>query len=114
MLTFLPAILLFITALVVFFLRYLPKGTGYAWLVSAVMVLLIWGGVLAYHWVHPEAVDITPGGRMKRKPPMGFGFMGFDLVLYSFTVVSICLRTVFLPGQNPIRSNPLSWAGTCW
>ncbi|MHB1482288.1 MAG: hypothetical protein ACYCXH_08230, partial [Bellilinea sp.] len=59
MLTFLPAILLLITALAVFLLRYLPRGTGYSWLTAVTMTLLVWGGVLALHWYTPPVVDIS-------------------------------------------------------
>src|SRR5574340_117200 len=112
MLTFLPAILLFITALAVFFLRYLPKGTGYAWLVSALLVLLIWGGVLAYHWVSPAAVIITPWRPYETQTADGIRFQWDSISwLYSFTVVSICLGVLFSSGARiQFRSNPLSWA----
>lgn len=113
MLTFLPAILLFITALAVFFLRYLPKGTGYAWLVSALMVLLVWGGVLAYHWISPEAVIIAPWRPFETQTADGIRFQWDSISwLYSFTVVSICLGVLFSSGARiQFRSNPLSWAG---
>lgn len=112
MLTFLPAILLLITALVVFFLRYLPKGTGYAWLAAALMILLIWGGVLAYHWVAPSPVEITPWRPFDTQTADAIRFRWDSISwLYGFTIVSICLGVLFSSGARfHLRSNPLSWA----
>src|SRR3989304_10587225 len=60
MLTSLPVVLLFILARAVCILRFLPRGTGYAWLLAVLATLLIWGGVLAFHWLEPEAFSVSP------------------------------------------------------
>lgn len=112
MLTFLPALLLFITALAIFFLRYLPKGTGYAWLTGGFMILLIWGGVLAYHWVEPAPVEIVPWRPFEPQTADAIRFKWDSISwLYSFTVVSICLGVLLSSGARfKLMSNPLSWA----
>lgn len=112
MLTFLPVILLLITALAVFFLRYLPKGTGYAWLAAGFMSLLIWGGVMAYHWLAPAQVDIPSWRPFDTQTADAIRFQWDSTsLLYGFTLVSICLGVLLTSGARfAHKSNPFSWA----
>lgn len=112
MLTFLPAILLLITALAVFFLRFLPRGVGYAWLTSVFMTLLIWGGILAFHWIHTPVVNI-PAWRPFDPGAADAIRFNWDSIswLYGFTLVSVCLAVLMTSGARlQSSSNPLSWA----
>ncbi len=79
---------------------------------AAFMALLIWGGVLAYHWVNPEPVIIAPWRPFDTQTADGIRFQWDSISwLYSFTVVSICLGVLFSSGARiQFQSNPLSWA----
>lgn len=112
MLTFLPAILLLITALAVFLLRFLPRGIGYAWLTSVIMTLLIWGGILAFHWIITPVVNI-PAWRPFDPASADAIRFSWDSIswLYGFTLVSVCLAVLMTSGARlQASSNPLSWA----
>ncbi|MHB1119184.1 MAG: hypothetical protein ACYC11_03900 [Bellilinea sp.] len=112
MLTFLPAILLLITALAVFLLRYLPRGTGYSWLTAVTMTLLVWGGVLALHWYTPPVVDISSWQPYDPGTADAIRFSWNSVSwLYSLVLVSVCLVVLMTSGARlQLFSNPLSWS----
>ncbi|HWR65918.1 MAG TPA: hypothetical protein VN364_07340 [Bellilinea sp.] len=112
MLTILPVALLFILALAVYILRYFPRGTGYAWLTAVLMSLIIWGGVLAYHWLQPEAFTVAPWRPFATDSAdpirlrwdsisWPFGFNLLSAVLAVLMTASARLR---------MNSNPLTWS----
>jgi len=112
MLTILPVVLLFILALAVYILRYFPRGTGYAWLTAVLMSLLIWGGVLAYHWLQPEAFNVAPWR------PFATDFadpirLRWDSISwpYGFTLVSAVVAVLMTASARlRMNSNPLTWS----
>lgn len=112
MLTFLPAILLLITALAVFFLRYLPRGTGYSWLTAVTMTLLVWGGVLALYRYTPPVVEISSWRPYDPGTADAIRFSWNSVSwLYGLILVSVCLAVLMTSGARlQLFSNPLTWS----
>jgi len=112
MLTLLPVILLFISALVVFTLRFLPRGTGYAYLTSVLSMLLIWGAVLASHWLPLTPIEINPWRPFNpvTADPIRYGWDGISWP-FGFALVSACLAILMTASARlQLRSNPFTWA----
>jgi hypothetical protein len=112
MLTILPVALLFITALAVYFLRFLRRGTGYAWMAAVLMAFITWGGVLALNWFTPQVFTISPWR------PFDPGNadtirLGWDSIswVYGFSLISAELAVLLTAAARFRRnSNPLTWA----
>lgn len=112
MLTILPVALLFILALAVYILRYFPRGTGYAWLTAVLMSLIIWGGVLAYHWLQPEAFTVTPWRPFATDSADPIR-LRWDVISwpYGFILVSAVLAVLMTASARlRMNSNPLTWS----
>lgn len=112
MLSMLPVILLLVTALVVFTLRFMPRGTGYAYLTSIILMLVIWGGVMAYHWLPMAPVEVTPWRPFDpiTADPIRYGWDGISWP-FGMALVSACLAILMTASARlQLRSNPLTWA----
>jgi len=112
MLTLLPVILLLLSALVVFTLRFLPRGTGYAYLTSIIMMLIIWGGVLASHWLSLTPIEIAPWRPFDpiTADPIRYGWDEISWP-FSLALVSACLAILMTASARlQLRSNPATWA----
>ena len=112
MLTILPIALLFIVALAVFVLRFFPRGTGYAWLVAVMMAILIWGGVLAYHWIQPEGFTVAPWRPFATDvaDPIRLRWDSISWP-FGFALVSAVLAVLLTAtARLRLNSNPLTWA----
>lgn len=112
MLTILPVALLFFTALAVYILRFFPRGTGYAWLLSILMAFLTWGGILALHFYPPAPLDISAWRPFDPANADAIRF-NWDAVSwpYAFSLIS-ALTAVLLTAAARLRlnSNPITWA----
>ncbi len=111
MLTILPVIYLFITALVVFFLRGLKRGIGFAWLASIVMTLIAWAGVLWLHWQDITPLKMTPWRPIDPQAADPIVFV-WDEVSWGlgFALVSLVLCLLFTaPARLQHRSSPSTW-----
>jgi len=112
MLTILPVALLFILALAVYILRYFPRGTGYAWLTAVLMSLIIWGGVLAYHWLQPEVFTVAPWRPFATDSadPIRLRWDANSWP-YGFALVSAVLGVLMTASARlRMNSNPLTWS----
>lgn len=112
MLTILPVALLFVLALAVYILRYLPRGTGYAWLTAVLMSLIIWGGVLAYHWLQPETFAVAPWRPFATDSadPIRLRWDSISWP-FGFTLVSAVLAVLMTASARMrMNSNPLTWS----
>ena len=112
MLTILPVVLLFIIALAVYILRFLPRGTGYAWLLAVLATLLIWGGVLAFHWLEPEAFSVSPWRPFATDlaDPIRLRWDAISWP-FGFALVSGVLAVLMTAAARlRMNSNPLTWA----
>ncbi len=112
MLAILPLALLVITALAVYILRYLPRGTGYAWLTAVLMALITWGGVLALNWYEPQELVITPWRPFDPENADAIR-LGWDSIswVYGFSLISAELAVLMTAAARlRLNSNPATWA----
>lgn len=112
MLTLLPVLFLLLIALAIFFLRWLERGTGFAWLTAVVLTLITWGGVLWIHWQELPVVELAPWQPfdLEGADQIGFGWDGVSWPL-GFGLVSllVCLLLT-APARMQHRSGPLTWS----
>ena len=111
MLAILPLALLVITALAVYILRYLPRGTGYAWLTAVLMTLITWGGVLALNWYKPQDFVIAPWRPFDPENADAIR-LGWDSVswAYAFSLISAELAVLMTAAARlRLNSNPATW-----
>ena len=114
MLAILPLALLVITAFAVYILRYLPRGTGYAWLTAVLMALITWGGVLALNWFRPQDLVITPWRPFDPESADAIR-LGWDSVswVYAFSLISAELAVLMTAAARlRLSSNPATWAAS--
>jgi hypothetical protein len=112
MLTFLPVALLVLTALAVYLLRFLRRGTRYAYLLAVLAAFLIWGGVLALHWFPPAMLRIPPWRPFSPSDADEIQFL-WDSVSwpYAFSLMSAVLAVLLTAGARlKLNSNPITWA----
>ncbi|MBA4398319.1 MAG: hypothetical protein C0396_00345 [Anaerolinea sp.] len=112
MLAILPLALLVTTALAVYILRYLPRGTGYAWLTAVLMALITWGGVLALNWYEPQELVITPWRPFDPENADAIR-LGWDSIawMYAFSLISAELAVLMTAAARlRLNSNPATWA----
>ncbi|MFA5837686.1 MAG: hypothetical protein WC837_12100 [Bellilinea sp.] len=112
MLAILPLALLVITALAVYILRYLPRGTGYAWLAAVLMTLITWGGVLALNWFTPEVFAISPWRPFDPENADAIR-LGWDSIswVYAFSLITAELVVLMTAAARlRLNSNPATWA----
>lgn len=112
MLAILPLTLLVITAFAVYFLRYLPRGTGYAWLTAVFMTLITWGGVLALNWYGPQELVITPWRPFDPENADAIR-LGWDSIswVYAFSLITAGLAILMTAAARlRLNSNPATWA----
>ena len=108
----LPLALLVITAFAVYILRYLPRGTGYAWLTAVLMALITWGGVLALNWYEPQELVITPWRPFDPENADAIR-LGWDSIswMYAFSLISAELAVLITAAARlRLNSNPAAWA----
>src|SRR3990170_2903632 len=111
MLAILPLALLVITALAVYILRYLPRGTGYAWLAAVLMTLITWGGVLALNWFTPEVFAISPWRPFDPENADAIR-LGWDSISWVYAFSLICAELAVLmtaAARLRLNSNPATW-----
>lgn len=112
MLTLLPVLFLALTALVVFLLRGLERGTGFSWLTGVILSLAAWVGVLWIHWQNIPRADFASW-----RP---FDLQNADRITYiwdhvswplGFALVSllVCLLLT-APARLQHKSGPTTWS----
>ncbi len=111
MLTILPALFLFLTALVVFFLRRLARGVGFSWLTGVILSLIAWGGTLWLHWQELPGLELTP---WRPFDPSGGDRIAFawDDVSWTlgFGLVALLLCLLLTaPARIEQGSSPVTW-----
>jgi hypothetical protein len=112
MLTLLPVFFLILTALAVFFLRRLVRGTGFAWLAGVIFSLVTWGGVLWVHWQVLPEVNLTPWRPFDLQSADRITFAWDDVSwTLGFALVSllVCLLLT-APARLQHRSSPVTWS----
>ena len=112
MTTFLPVGFILAAAVVVYALRNLKRGVGYAWFTAFLTSLLAWGGILALHWVNLPPVEITPWRPFNQTlaDQIIFHLDGISWP-YAMVLVGLNLAVIF---TSPVRfqsgSSPFTWA----
>lgn len=112
MLTILPVALLLITSLAVFILRYVQRGTGYAWILSVSVSFLVWGGVVALHYYHPASLIVSAWRPFDPENADAIRFT-WDSVSwpYAFSLISAVSAVLLTSAARlKLNSGPLTWA----
>jgi len=112
MLTILPVGLLLFAALAVYFLRFIRRGTGYAWLTAILAALIVWGGILALHWFPPEPLNVSPWRPFDpgAANPIRLAWDNISWP-YGFALLSTVLAVLLTASARlELNSNPITWA----
>ena len=112
MLTLVPILFLILSAVAVRFLRNLERGQGYSWMTAILTVLAAWGGVMALHWLQPDALVMThwrPFDPIHADPII----FQWDAISwpYAFFMVGLLLAIILTaPVRFQYKSNPVTWS----
>ncbi len=111
MITFLPVIVLFLTALAVLFLRRLERGTGFAWLAGVTLTLVTWAGVLWLHWQELPAIQMVPWRPYNPQAADQIIFAWDDVSwALGFALIALILSLLITaPARLKQRSSPVTW-----
>jgi len=112
MLTLLPVIYLFASALIVFLLKLLKRGTGFAWLTAVFLTLIAWGGLL---WSHGQDLPpriITPWRTIDPSTADQIIFLWDDVswgLGFALIALLLCLLLT-APTRLTQKSSPVTWS----